>query len=332
MKSVSEIVFSHAHTSRIYIGEVVEGLTKLIDGRRAIVFIDAEVEAAHSLSDSFRESIVIPAGEENKNLELVSMIWSELVESKADRKTVLVAIGGGVVCDMVAFAASTFMRGIGLILAPSTLLAQVDAAIGGKCGINFGGYKNMVGAFAPAEGVICDARLLSSLPQREFAAGVAEMLKAAIIGDQELFNIFENNNIYSIRNDSSLLSEMIHRSLMVKCDIVARDPYERGERQMLNLGHTFAHAIESLSSELTHGEAVAVGVVMASRIAAERGLLPQEEAARIQEVIASYGLPVATQLPAEAIEEAMSHDKKRVDNRVKIVLPVRIGECCIAEL
>lgn len=329
---MNKIDFLRTHTTEVRFGGVVESLREILSGERAIVFIDAEVEAHHNLSEHFEESIVVPGGEENKNLELLSMIWSELVDSMADRSTVVVAVGGGVVCDMVAFAAATFMRGVRCVLVPTTLLAQVDAAIGGKCGINFGGYKNMVGSFAPADFVVCDVGLLDSLPQREFRSGLAEMIKAAIIGDEELFELFERSDEEMLLRDKKLLSQAIAASLRVKSEIILRDPYEKGERRVLNLGHTMAHAIESLVSEYTHGEAVAVGLVWAAGVAVERGLLPIEEAERIRRVVEKYALPSSVSLPEEELQEAMLHDKKSGPEGVKIVLPERIGSCRIESL
>lgn len=326
MKIISDIHFSRACTTRIVCGKVEELFSELLPKGRVVAFVDAEVDAHHNISELIPESIVIPAGEENKNLELATMMWQELVESRADRNTFLLGVGGGVVCDLVGFVASTYMRGVRFGLVPTTLLAQVDAAIGGKCGVNMGGYKNMVGAFAPADFVLCDARLLSSLPDREFRAGVAEMIKAAVIGDERLFELLETNDVTSLRKQSEVLEEAMRRSVAVKCDIVARDPYEKGERRLLNFGHTWAHAIESLSADYTHGEAVAVGMVYATREALRKGMIAPDAAERIVAVVERYGLPTAVALSDEALWEAMTHDKKSADGHIHLVLPVCIGK------
>ena len=329
MKQLSQIRFSSSCSTQIVCGDVRQGLSALLPRGRVVAFVDAEVEEHYGLSELVPESIIIPGGEENKNLELATLMWRELVECRADRDTFVLGIGGGVVCDLVGWVASTFMRGVRFGLVPTTLLAQVDASIGGKCGVNLEGYKNMVGTFAPAEFVLCDAGLLSSLPDREFRAGVAEMIKAAIIGDVELLELFENHTFDELRGDATLLAKMVERAVAVKCAIVSRDPYEKGERRLLNLGHTWAHAIESLTSDYTHGEAVAVGLVSASKRACEEGLLGGEDAERICRVVARYGLPTKVDFSDEELAEAMAHDKKCAEGKVRFVLPTGIGSCVV---
>lgn len=332
MKILSDIHFSCSETTRIVSGSVREVLAELLPQGRVIAFVDAEVEAHHNLSELLPESIVIPAGEENKNLELATMLWRELIEAKADRQTFLLGVGGGVVCDLVGFVAATFMRGVRFGLVPTTLLSQVDAAIGGKCGVNMEGYKNMVGAFAPADFVLCDAGLLGSLPDREFRAGVAEMIKAAVIDDKTLFELFENHAFEELRSDVELLAEAVARAVAVKCAIVGRDPYEKGERRVLNLGHTWAHAIESLTSDYSHGEAVAVGIVRATQKAIAEGIIPTEDAERIENLIARYGLPTECNLSDEELWEAMTHDKKTTSEGIDFVLPRGIGKCLMSNV
>ena len=329
MKQLSQIHFSSSSTTQIVCGDVHQGLSALLPKGRVVAFVDAEVEEHYGLSELIPESIIIPGGEENKNLELATLMWRELVECRADRDTFVLGIGGGVVCDLVGWVASTFMRGVRFGLVPTTLLAQVDASIGGKCGVNLEGYKNMVGTFAPAEFVLCDAGLLSSLPDREFRAGVAEMIKAAIIGDARLFELFENHAFEELREGATLLAEMVERAVAVKCAIVSRDPYEKGERRLLNLGHTWAHAIESLTSDYTHGEAVAVGLVSASKRACAEGLLGGEDAERICRVVERYGLPTKVDFSDEELAEAMAHDKKCAEGEVRFVLPTSIGSCVV---
>lgn len=332
MNTLCELKFSSERTTRIVVGSVAKDLRELLPEGRVITIVDAEVDAHHNLSESLPESILIPGGEENKNLELAEMLWKELVDSKADRDTFLLAVGGGVVMDLVGFVASTFMRGLRFGFVPTTLLGQVDAAIGGKCAVNLGGYKNMVGLFSPADFVLCDVGLLSTLPDREFRSGVAEMIKSAIVGDSELFELLENGDMTSLKKDHDLLGRMMQMSVNVKCKVVAADPYEKGLRKVLNLGHTLAHAVESLSMEYTHGEAVAVGLMWAARLAAERGLLALENAERVVRVVEKYGLPTSVQIAQEELLEAMTHDKKCDSEGVKIVLPEAIGKCGIYRL
>ena len=332
MKTLFRLDFTEARSSEIVVGSVRENLKDLLPKGRTIAIVDSEVDALTGITEHLPESILIPGGEENKNLELAEMLWKELIDSKVDRNTFLLGVGGGVVTDLVAFVASTFMRGVRFGLVPTTLMGQVDAAIGGKCAVNLGGYKNMVGVFAPADFVLCDAELLKTLPEREFRAGVAEIIKSSIVGDRELFELLESSDLKSLMTHSALLEEVVRRSGAVKCEVVASDPYEKGVRRVLNLGHTKAHAIESLSTDYTHGEAVAVGLVWVARLSAERGVLPAEEAERICAVVEKYGLPTSVELPEEELLEAMSHDKKSLLGRVKIVLPESIGKCLITDL
>lgn len=332
MNTLCELQFSQSCSSRIVVGSVRDFLAQLLPSGRVVAIVDSEVDALTNITELLPESVLIPGGEENKNLQLAEMLWQELIESKVDRNTFLLGVGGGVVTDLVGFVASTFMRGVRFGLVPTTLMGQVDAAIGGKCAINVGGYKNMVGSFAPAEFVLCDAELLTTLPEREFRAGIAEMIKSGIVGDEELFAMLEKQTFEEVVKGGELLNEMVRRSVAVKCEIVASDPYEKGIRKVLNLGHTMAHAIESLSEDYTHGEAVAVGLVWSSRLSAERGLLSAEEAERIEAVVKKYGLPTSTSLPEDDLLEAMTHDKKSEAGSVRIVLPERIGGCIVTDL
>lgn len=323
--------FAVERTSEIVVGSVAETLQTLLPKGRVVAIVDSEVDALTGISEMLPESVLIPGGEENKNLQLAEMLWQELVDSKVDRDTFLLGVGGGVVTDLVGFVASTYMRGVRFGLVPTTLMGQVDAAIGGKCAINLGGYKNMVGSFASADFVLCDSSLLATLPEKEFRAGVAEVIKTAVVGDKELFAILERASLEELRVGGAVLQEVVRRCVAVKCGIVARDPYESNERRVLNLGHTMAHAIESLTSEYAHGEAVAVGLVWAAKVAVERGILPAEDAERIERVVKKYGLPTVVHLAEEELEEAMTHDKKSREGRVKIILPTRIGECVITD-
>lgn len=332
MNTLCELQFSQSRSSRIVVGSVRDFLAQLLPSGRVVAIVDSEVDALTNITELLPESVLIPGGEENKNIQLAEMLWQELIESKVDRNTFLLGVGGGVVTDLVGFVASTFMRGVRFGLVPTTLMGQVDAAIGGKCAINVGGYKNMVGSFAPAEFVLCDAELLTTLPEREFRAGIAEVIKSGIVGDEELFAMLEKQTFEEVVKGGELLNEMVCRSVAVKCEIVASDPYEKGIRKVLNLGHTMAHAIESLSEEYTHGEAVAVGIVWSARLSAERGLLSAEEAERIEAVVKKYDLPTSTSLPEDDLLEAMTHDKKSEAGGVRIVLPERIGGCIVTDL
>lgn len=324
-----KIEFSHTLVSEIHVGKVEELLPTLLPEGRVVAVVDRNVR---HLCDRLgvEELFVVDASEEAKTIDTATKIWSRLVEVGADRNTFLFGIGGGVVTDLVGFVASTYMRGVRFGLVPTTLLAQVDAAIGGKCGVNFGGYKNMVGAFAPARWVVCDVSLLSTLGHRELRSGMAEVIKTAILGDAALFALCEQNTVESLAGNDELFGEVVRRAAAVKCAVVQRDLLEGGERKKLNLGHTLAHAIESLTREYTHGEAVAIGLAYVAAKSLHEGLLTQNDYQRIVAVLQRYDLPTSVDLPEDELWAAMGHDKKNKEGRIGWVLPTGIGELVIS--
>lgn len=320
-----DIQFTHTMGSRVCIGRVSELLPALLPrDARVVAVVDRNV-AYVSTFLGLDETIFIDASEENKSIATASEIWDRLVAMGADRATFLLGIGGGITTDLVGFVASTYMRGVGFGLVPTTLLAQVDAAVGGKCGVNFGGYKNMVGSFAPAAFVVCDVELLDSLGDRELRSGMAEVIKTAVIGDAELFALCERNTLVTLTGNRALFAEVVRRAVAVKCDIVRRDLLEGGERRKLNLGHTLAHAIESLTRDYTHGEAVAIGIAYVARRAHLEGQLSGADCERIELVLRRYTLPTTTDLPEESLMEAVAHDKKNTKGQVGWVIPTAIG-------
>ncbi len=324
-----KIEFSHTLTSEIYVGRAEELLPSLLPQGRVVAVVDRNVR--HLCSGlGVEELFVVDASEESKDINTAASLWNRLVEVCADRNIFLLGIGGGVVTDLVGFVASTYMRGVRFGLVPTTLLAQVDAAIGGKCGVNFGGYKNMVGSFAPASWVVCDVSLLSTLGQRELRSGMAEVIKTAILGDAALFELCEQNDLESLSGNYSLFGEVVRRAAAVKCAVVQKDLLESGERRKLNLGHTLAHAIESLTREYTHGEAVAVGLAYVAAKSLHKGLITQGDYGRIVAVLQRYDLPISVDLPEEELLAAMGHDKKNKDGRIGWVLPTGIGELVIS--
>ena len=276
------------------------------------------------------------AVESAKSMKTVERIWDGLLDTGVDRHGLLVAMGGGIVCDAAGFAASGWMRGIDLVLVPTTLLCMVDAAIGGKTGVNRpladGGLgKNLVGAFWPARLVICDCDVLATLGQREFRSGLAECLKHALIDGEEALGAFERDLPSVLERDPDALPDFVARSAGVKASIVRRDPRESGERALLNLGHTYAHALESkVDLGLLHGEAVALGLVAACRAARAAGLLPDHELEdRVKRLLDRCGLP--SSLPAGvrvelgALRDVMRLDKKSRGGRIRLVLPRGVG-------
>ncbi len=275
------------------------------------------------------ECVVLPPGEIHKNWQTLSDIAHRLIERGAARDSLIIAVGGGVVCDTVAFAASVYMRGMRLILIPTTLLAMVDAALGGKTGIDFKGCKNLLGSFYPAEEVIVSVEFLESLPEREYKNGLAEVIKHALLADDELFRLIRDHREKVLGRDGELLEELISRSQKVKALYVEQDPKERGIRGHLNFGHTFGHALESEHGfhEVSHGEAVAWGMVKALDLGVEMGVTDSDYRDEVSELISSYGYAISgmTQHP-EKIAEATLHDKKKKGGEVRFVLQKRRKE------
>lgn len=294
---------------------------------RVVIITDANVHRRYmSLIDS-REHIIIGMGESHKTLATVERIYRELIGMGVGRDCFILGMGGGVVTDLAGFAASTYMRGVRFGFVASTLLGQVDAAIGGKNGVNVDGYKNMVGTFAQPEFVLCDVDLLRTLPEREFRVGLAEAVKAGVVADAELFSLLESHSYEDIKGDAALLTDIIVRAVRVKAAIVERDEREAGERRKLNLGHTFAHALERTTEAYLHGEAVSVGMVMAAEIAVRAGVLTVGDGQRIGAVLDKLGLPTQTNIDRGRLFKAIRMDKKGEGGTVWFVVPTGIGSC-----
>ena len=264
--------------------------------------------------------ITLPDGEEYKNMDSINYALNRLFDAKFDRNSYIIAFGGGVIGDMSGFAASVFLRGIRFIQIPTTLLAMVDSSVGGKTGINNKYGKNLIGSFYQPQAVYIDTLFLSTLEKREFAAGMAEVIKMAVMFDKKFFE--------NLKNETLKIEEIIKRSVEIKADVVNQDEKERGIRSVLNYGHTFAHVIENITNYKTHlhGEAVAIGMVMANELAVELGLLSKEEAKKIKNLLERHNLP--TYFEIKDVEEFYNHfflDKKTTDNNIKFILPKGIG-------
>ena len=275
------------------------------------------------------DDIVLPDGEQYKTLQTVSRIYDHLLEGKYDRKTTLVALGGGVIGDITGFAAATFVRGVNFIQIPTTLLAQVDSSVGGKTGVNHPLGKNMIGAFYQPRCVIADTDVLQSLPDRELKAGLAEVIKYALINKAEFLDWLEQHREALLARDGDLLAEAVKVSCQQKAEIVAKDELEGGIRAWLNLGHTFGHAIETAAGygNWLHGEAVATGMIMAADLSMRMGWLPAADARRIKTVIENFGMPVTP--PADIEEQQyldiMLSDKKARAGKIHFILLRGIG-------
>ena len=271
----------------------------------------------------------VNASETEKTLATVERLTARLLELQADRDTFLIGVGGGITTDITGFLAAIYKRGLRFGLVPTTLLAQVDAAIGGKNGVNFDRYKNMLGTFRLPEFVYIDTDFLQTLPARELRCGAAEMLKTFLLADARAYE--EAVRVFSGTTPERVPEHLVRRAGEIKCALVEQDPEDHGVRQLLNLGHTFGHAIEKCSSQYEHGEAVAIGIVMAARMACEKGLLPAGEAERICRDIAACGLPVEPPVPESELHAAILQDKKRSGDKLTFVLPETIGKATLWE-
>jgi len=268
--------------------------------------------------------ITVPDGEEYKNWQSIETILDGMFEARFNRRSLLIAFGGGVIGDMTGFAASIYQRGIDFIQVPTTLLAQVDASVGGKTGFNNKYGKNLVGAFHQPRGVYADPYFLGTLPKREFAAGVAEVIKMAVCFDADFFGWLEQADL----NDAAQLSEAVAKSVQTKAWVVAQDEKERGLRAALNYGHTFGHVIENETNYtgFLHGEAVAIGMVMANDTAVELGWMSEEEAGRVKSLLERYGLPITYGIKdVERFYETFYLDKKSADTAITFIIPKSLG-------
>lgn len=303
----------------------------------AVVITDENVESPHARAAAESlvaagaqvDLLVVEAGEQAKSVGNAAQLWDKLVELGADRKTVVVAVGGGVIGDLAGFVAASYARGLPLVQVPTTLLAQVDSSVGGKVGINLSGGKNLVGAFWQPAGVLIDTQVLATLPEREYRAGLAEVVKYGVILDADFFEYLEHHVAEINRRDPVLLEHIIRRSCRLKADVVEADEREEtGQRAVLNYGHTFCHALETITKygQYLHGEAVSIGMLCASRLAERLGRVDANFTSRQKRLLAAVGLPVDfPTVDRDALIAAMSRDKKVEHGRLRFVLPTKMG-------
>jgi 3-dehydroquinate synthase len=320
----------------------IDGLARSLDEvgapERRFVVSSPHVWRLHGdrLSRSLRitEPILVPDGERYKQLATVSRIYDALVGANADRQSTLVTFGGGVIGDMAGFAAATYLRGIALVHVPTTLLAQVDSAIGGKVGVNHPLGKNLIGAFYQPHAVVVDPSVLGSLQRREFRAGLYEVIKYGITSSASLFDRLTKDRRAIFAREADVLAPIIGESCRIKADVVSADERESGRRRILNFGHTAGHALEAVTKyrRFRHGEAVGYGMLVAAEIAAARGALAERDKTALTELVASLGpLPPIADVAASEMLEAMQHDKKVVSGRLHFVLPTAIGATTIVD-
>lgn len=323
------------------------GSGNLLDARR---FVDTEYDDAHAvlitdsnvdrlyaeplasaLTDEGCEvaTLIIEPGEPSKSIDVAIELWEQLLDEGADRKTTVVAVGGGVIGDLAGFVAATFARGLAFVQVPTTLLAQVDSSVGGKVGVNLANAKNMVGAFWQPRGVLIDVATLGSLPDREFRAGLAEVVKYGVIQDADFFAYLEQHVEAINRRDPHVLIRIVERCCRIKADVVEQDEREEtGLRAILNYGHTFCHALEAATGyeTLLHGEGVAIGMLCASRLAERLGRVDAAFTKRQYDLLTAFGLPTAVpDVSHEELIELMYHDKKVERGKLRFVLPTRMG-------
>ena len=317
------------------IGELVHGLGNV---SHAVIITDSNVRELYGetvlkslTSHNLQVDIMtVPAGESSKSVGILEELWRQMLSLGADRKTVVVALGGGVVGDLAGFVAASYGRGVRFVQIPTTLLATVDSSVGGKVGINLPGAKNMVGAFWQPQAVLIDVDVLQSLPARDYYAGLAEVVKYGVIQDEDFFNRLENNVGLILERDAEFMRDVIARCCELKTYIVENDERETtGLRAILNYGHTFCHAIEACAGYGTfmHGEAVAIGMLCASRLAEALGRITSEDTARQHDLLVQFHLPTTLpqDLEREPMVEAMKRDKKAEHGKIRFILPSRIG-------
>jgi len=329
----------------IYIDSALLGQDELlkqhIPGNSALIVSNKTVAPLYlektqaMLSGLKHQSVILPDGEKYKNLAVLNQIYDGLLRNRFDRNTTVIALGGGVVGDMAGFAAASYQRGVHLIQIPTTLLSQVDSSVGGKTGVNHALGKNMIGAFYQPRAVIADTDTLNTLPDRELSAGIAEIIKYGLICDADFFDWLEKNMPLLLKRDKQALSYAIEISCQTKADIVAADERESGKRALLNLGHTFGHAIENGMGygEWLHGEAVGAGMCMAALMSSQMGWMNDEESQRAINLIEQAKLPIKApaSMSPEKFLDLMSVDKKVLDGVLRLVLMKGIGKSLVTD-
>lgn len=317
--------------SAIMIGERLQNLKQHLPVKTPIIITDNNVQNCWGVHFPPGPVITIATGEQIKTIDTVRTIYEQLLTLEADRSSFLVGIGGGIVCDITGFVASTYMRGVRFGFVASTLLAQVDASVGGKNGINFGGYKNILGVFNQPEFVICDINLLKTLPPKELLCGFAEIIKHGAIADKDLFAYLEENCNRALALDQEVIEKLAYDSVIIKSSIVNRDEKEKGERRKLNFGHTFGHAIERIE-QVRHGEAVSAGMVLACELGVKRDGLSIQDSDRIARLIEKFGLPVRLPFDSKKVLDTIRMDKKREGDRIHFVFLSEIGRAYVEEI
>lgn len=329
MTEIARIPYADGHSTILLADK-----TEVLPDAEALGVFDGNTGPLFPNRDPER-SLILPPGEAAKGWPSVERILNRALALSLGRDGLIVAVGGGVVTDVTAFAASLYMRGCRLVLVPTTLLAMVDAAVGGKTGIDFGGAKNLVGTFYPAEEVKICPPLLKSLPEREYRSGLAEVVKHAILAPEGLFDLVRDRREAILRRDPDIVEEMILRAVKVKIEVVSEDLKERGRRALLNLGHTFAHALEAATgfSRWSHGEAVGWGMLRAVDLGSLMGTTDPRWGEEVRRLLTDYGFDaVIPQVTPGEIRKAMIDDKKKRDGRLRFIIPKAPGDTVVTEV
>lgn len=318
------INYNSAKTNVLF-GNYIDVLNKTLAGKRIITICDKNIFSLYPEIKKFSPLILIDATEVQKSLKTVNKIYDELVKLNADRATFIIAIGGGVTCDIAGFAASTFYRGLSFFLVPTSLLAMADASIGGKNGVNYKNHKNLIGTINQPQSIIIDKNFIKTLPAREYKNGIAEIIKHAIISGDNFFNKLKNNSSKKINDD------ILKLSVQIKVKIVTADEKENGARKILNLGHTIGHIVE-MEKKLKHGEAVSVGMVLAAKISESLNKCNSVTVNRIIELLKFYNLPTKCKINFKKIEKHLIFDKKNDNGNLHFVFIDDIGKVVIEKI
>lgn len=321
----TKYVFS-ATTVECYVDAKFKDLDQLADRNKTIIITDENIFKCHNSKFKNWNVITLKPGEEFKVQATVDAVINQLIEFQADRQSILVGVGGGVITDLTGYIASIYMRGIRFGFVPTSLLAMVDASIGGKNGIDVGEYKNMVGIIRQPSFLFYDLSFLKTLPDIEWSNGFAEIIKHACILDRSLFMLVEKNSLSRVKRDNKLLRDIVLKNINIKIGIVKKDEFEIGDRKLLNFGHTLGHALET-QYELTHGQAVSLGMVFASWMSEKH--LGYKDAKRLESTLLNYGLPVRAIFDVKKVFRILKMDKKRVNSKMNYILIKKTGMGCI---
>ncbi|MCX6335263.1 MAG: 3-dehydroquinate synthase [Bacteroidia bacterium] len=317
--------------SAILIGARWEAVAKLLPKYSVAILTDSNLFKIYGDRFPGFPVLKIRAGEESKQFGMIEKLSGELLKMHIDRTGFILAIGGGVVCDVAGFLASVYLRGIRCGYVSTSLLSQVDASTGGKTGVNLGEVKNVIGTFRQPEFVICDTTMLRTLPDDEYLSGVGELIKTGLIGDKTIIDTLENNYPAIIKRDRELLADLVFRSVRFKASVVAKDEKESGLRRILNFGHTFGHAVE-LHEGVKHGFAVAAGIELATLFSYSKGLIKKNDCDRIKGLLRKYNFTGEFRMPVQKVRELISHDKKKAGNEIHFVFLKGIGKPIVARI